>query len=187
MTRFYRVVTTLRPAVADDLPALTALIASSVRELSVGFYDEAQRESGLRYVFGVDTQLIADGTYFVCTDDHGALTAAGGWSRRRTLYGGDQAKSGPDDLLDPTQEPARIRAFFVHPTAARRGLARRLFEHCREAARREGFIEMELMATLPGVPLYTALGFAPLERADARLPDGVVLPMIRMRVSIAPS
>lgn len=174
-------VTTLRPAVAEDLPALTALIAASVRELSVGFYTEAQRESGLRFVFGVDTQLIADGTYFVVVDDHGTLAAAGGWSRRRTLYGGDQAKSGPDDLLDPTREPARIRAFFVHPDFARRGLGRRLFTHCRDAARAEGFTALELMATLPGVPLYTALGFTPLEHADAALPDGVVLPMVRMR------
>ena len=177
-------VITLRPAVDDDLPALTALIAASVRALSVGFYDAAQRESGLRYVFGVDTRLIADGTYFVLVDSSGTLAACGGWSRRRTLYGGDQAKSGPDDLLDPATEPARIRAFFVHPDFARRGLARRLFAHCRDAARAEGFTALELMATLPGVPLYLALGFSPVAREDARLPDGVVLPMLRMRVTV---
>jgi GNAT superfamily N-acetyltransferase len=182
--RFYRVVITLRPAVMEDLPALTALIAASVRELSVGFYSEAQRESGLRCVFGIDTQLITDGTYFVCVDARGTLAASGGWSRRRTLYGGDQAKSGPDDLLDPAREPARIRAFFVHPDFARRGLGRRLFAHCRDAARAEGFTALELMATLPGVPLYTALGFTPVVHEDARLPDGVVLPMVRMRVAM---
>jgi len=174
----------LRAASADDLPTLHALIAASVRALSVGFYDEAQRESGLRYVFGVDTQLIADGTYFVVVSNHGTLAAAGGWSRRRTLYGGDQAKSGPDDLLDPTREPARIRAFFVHPDFARRGLARRLFTHCRDAARAEGFTALELMATLPGVPLYTALGFTAIAHEDATLPDGVRLPMVRMRVAV---
>lgn len=177
-------VTTLRPAIVEDLPALTSLIAASVRELSVGFYDEAQRESGLRFVFGVDTRLIADGTYFVFVDAGGTLAACGGWSRRRTLYGGDQAKSGPDDLLDPTSEPARIRAFFVHPSFARRGLARRLFAHCRDAARVDGFTALELMATLPGIPLYLALGFSPVAREDARLPDGVVLPMLRMRVAV---
>lgn len=174
----------LRAASPDDLPALRALIAASVRALSVGFYDEAQRESGLRHVFGVDTQLIADGTYFVLVDDDGTLAACGGWSRRRTLYGGDQAKSGPDDLLDPASEPARIRAFFVHPAFARRGLGRRLFTHCRDAARAEGFAALELMATLPGVPLYTALGFTPVVHENARLPDGVVLPMVRMRVAM---
>ncbi|MCC7003409.1 MAG: GNAT family N-acetyltransferase [Gemmatimonadaceae bacterium] len=174
----------LRAASPDDLPALRTLIAESVRALSIGFYDDAQRESGLRHVFGVDSQLIADGTYFVFVDDLGALAAAGGWSRRRTLYGGDQAKSGPDDLLDPAREPARIRAFFVHPDFARRGLARRLFTHCRDCARAEGFTALELMATLPGVPLYTALGFTPMVHEDAVLPDGVVLPMVQMRVAV---
>lgn len=174
----------VRPATPADLPALELLIRRSVRELSVGFYDARQIESGLRYVFGADTQLIADGTYFVVCDAHGTLAAAGGWSRRRTLYGGDQAKLGPDDLLDPAHEAARIRAFFVSPDFARQGLGRRLFTHCRDAARAEGFGALELMATLPGVPLYRALGFEALAPGDATLPDGVVLPMVRMRVVI---
>lgn len=171
---------TLRAATLDDLPALHRLIDASVRELSRGFYTAAQIESGLRHVFGPDTALIGDGTYFVI-EDEGAIAAAGGWSRRRTLYGGDQAKTGPDPLLDPASEPARIRAFFVDPRFARRGLARRMLEHCALAAALEGFGALELMATLPGVPLYSALGFEEIERVAPLQPDGVVLPMVRMR------
>lgn len=171
---------TLRAATLADLPALHALIESSVRELSRGFYTDEQTESGLRFVFGPDSALIGDGTYFVI-DDEGTIAAAGGWSRRRTLYGGDQAKTGPDALLDPSTEPAKIRAFFVDPRFARRGLGRRLLEHCAAEAEREGFAALELMSTLPGVPLYTALGFEPLEPVAPVQPDGVALPMIRMR------
>lgn len=170
----------LRPATHADLPALLALIDASVRELSRGFYTPAQIESGLRFVFGPDTQLIDDGTYFVVFDGT-TLAAAGGWSRRRTLYGGDQTKSGPDPLLDPAVEAARIRAFFVHPGHARRGLARLLLEHCTADARAQGFRSLELMATLPGEPLYLALGFVPLTRESPALPDGESLPMVHMR------
>lgn len=174
---------TLRTARIGDLGALRTLIEASVRELSRGFYTPEQVASGLRYLFGPDTQLIDDGTYFVI-EEGGALVAAGGWSRRRTLYGGDQAKSGPDELLDPTAEPARIRAFFVHPAHARRGLGRRTFERCAQDARAAGFTALELMATLPGEPLYRALGFAALSRESARLPDGESLPMVRMRLEL---
>jgi GNAT superfamily N-acetyltransferase len=165
------------------LPALRALIEESVRGLSEGFYSPAQVESGLRFVFGPDTQLIADGTYFVL-EDEGTLAAAGGWSRRRTLYGGDQAKAEEDPLLDPTREAARIRAYFVHPRFARRGLARALFARCRDEAVAAGFGAFELMATLPGIPLYRALGFQPLEPSAPVLPDGVALPMVHMRMII---
>ncbi len=172
-------VPSIRAATEADVPAIRALIDDSVRILSRGFYSDAEIESGLRHVFGVDSALIADGTYFVC-DDAGTVAAAGGWSRRRTLYGGDQAKHGPDPLLDPRAEPARIRAFFVAPAYARRGLGRRLLEHCAEAAAREGFTALELMATLPGVPLYTAMGFTALEPSAPVQPDGVALRMVRM-------
>jgi GNAT superfamily N-acetyltransferase len=171
--------------VADDVPALRQLIDHSVRGLSAGFYSQRQIESALLHVFGVDSQLIADGTYYLVEGPAGPV-AAGGWSGRATLYGGDQHKSAPDVLLDPAVEPARIRAFFVHPAWARRGLARRLFDRCRSAAEGAGFRALELGATLPGVPLYEALGFAPLERVDAMMPDGVVLPVVRMRLPIGP-
>jgi GNAT superfamily N-acetyltransferase len=155
------------------------LIDESVRGLSRGIYTNEEIESGLRYVFGADTQLIADGTYFVI-EDGGEIVASGGWSRRRTLYGGDQHKLGPDPLLNPAVDAARIRAFFVHPSRARRGLGRMLFDACHDAAQREGFRAFELGATLPGVPLYRALGFTGDERVDAAMPNGVVLPIVKM-------
>lgn len=169
----------LRLATAADIPALDALIAASVRELSVGYYTPEQIESGLRFVFGVDSQLIADDTYYLIDGPHGPV-ACGGWSRRQTLYGGDQHKPGNDPLLDPEQSPARIRAFFVDPAWARRGLATRLLDACAAAAAAAGFRALELAATLPGVPLYIALGFAAHERDDVPLPDGVRLPIVRM-------
>jgi GNAT superfamily N-acetyltransferase len=176
----------LRPAVTADLPEIEALIERSARSLSVGFYTPAQVESLLRYVFGADTQLIADGTYYVCESD-GTLAAAGGWSRRRTLYGGDQAKQGDDLLLDPDRDPARIRAFFVDPDWARQGLGRRLHEACASAAAQAGFRSMALVATLPGEPLYRALGFTVTERFSLELPDGVNVPVCHMSRALVTS
>lgn len=173
----------LRTAVLADIDAIRALIDTSVRSLSVGFYTPQEIESGLQFVFGPDTRLIEDGTYFVI-DSADGLAAAGGWSRRRTLYGGDQFQTGAAPLLDPATDAAKIRAFFVHPSHARRGLASRLFTRCEEQARREGFRAFELGATLPGVPLYRALGFTDEERVDTSLPDGTTLPIVRMTRSI---
>lgn len=177
----------LRLATRADLPRLNDLIDRSVRALSVGFYTPAQIDSALKYVFGPDTQLIDDGTYFVIEAESGELAAAGGWGRRRTIYGGDKMKSGGDPLLDPETEPARVRAFYVHPDFARRGLARRLFERCTADAARAGFSALELMATLPGEPLYLALGFTALDRSEPELPDGERLPVVRMRLELAPN
>ena len=169
----------IRLARDTDLPALHHLIVESVRGLSRSEYSPEQIESGLKYVFGPDSQLIADGTYFV-VEASGEFVAAGGWSRRGTLYGGDQHKSGADALLDPATDGARIRAFFVHPKWVRRGLGSRLFEACLAAAVAHGFHAFELGATLPGVPLYKTLGFSEHERINVPLPDGVVLPIVRM-------
>ena len=173
-----------RLAVHDDSPRIRALIERSVRALSVGFYSEAEYEAALEHVFGVDTQLIADGTYYVIDAPDG-LAAAGGWSKRRTLYGGDQMKDVVDPLLDPTVDAARIRAFFVDPTWARRGLATSLYRVCTDAARAAGFRTLELMATAPGEPLYERLGFVVLERIALSLPGGVSLKMARMNVDIS--
>ncbi|MFL5606210.1 MAG: GNAT family N-acetyltransferase [Gemmatimonadaceae bacterium] len=170
----------LRHARMKDVPRLEAMIAESVRALSAGYYSAEQVESALRFVFGVDTQLIADRTYYVIEGSAG-FAACGGWSKRQTLYGGDQHKSDRDPLLDPRTSPARIRAFFVHPSWARRGLGQRLYVACRNAAEAAGFTAFELGATLPGVPLYTRLGFEPIERIDVTMPDGVELPIVRMR------
>ncbi|MFL5580988.1 MAG: GNAT family N-acetyltransferase [Gemmatimonadaceae bacterium] len=169
-----------------DVPALNALIAASARGLSAGYYSPRQVEALIAFVFGVDTQLIADGTYYVIETAGGVPAAAGGWSARRTLYGGDQMKAGAGDpRLDPASEPARIRAFFVDPAWARRGLARRLHVACAEAARAAGFGAVELMATLPGEPFYESLGFVAIERVEATLPGGVVVPLVRMARSLA--
>lgn len=170
----------LRPARLDDLAAVEVLIACSARGLSAGYYTEAQVAGLVRFVFGADTQLVRDGTYFVGETDSGELVAAGGWSRRRTLYGGDRMKEAEDPLLDPAAEAARIRAFFVHPGWARQGLGRRLFDECLAAARTAGFRALALVATLPGEPLYRALGFECTERFTLRLPDGVEVPVARM-------
>lgn len=169
----------IRVATEEDLPAIRELIPHSVRRLSVGFYTPREIESSIRYVFGPDTQLIADGTYFVA-ERGGALAGCGGWSARRTLYGGDQAKDADDPRLDPATEPARIRAFFVHPDHARRGVATAIYDACVAAARAAGFGSLELMATLPGEPLYRTFGFVPVEQVESVLPDGVPIRFVRM-------
>jgi GNAT superfamily N-acetyltransferase len=172
-------VVTIRLATAGDVPALRELIPLSARELSRGFYTEQETESAVQHVFGPDSRLIADGTYFVAEVD-GRLAGCGGWSRRRTLYGGDQTKSGEEPLLDPATEPAKVRAFFVHPGFARRGIGSQLLEACFAAARKAGFRRLELAATLPGVPLYAARGFVERERLEVPMADGRALPIIRM-------
>ena len=169
----------LRLATDADLPAIATLIDASVRGLSVGIYSREQIDSGLRFVFGADTQLIADRTYFVIEED-GEIVASGGWSRRRTLYGGDRHKSGADPLLDPRVDAARIRAFFVHPDFARRGVGRRILEACLDAARAAGFRRVELASTLPGVPFYRVFGFEEREALEAPMPGGDGLPVVRM-------
>jgi GNAT superfamily N-acetyltransferase len=165
MAEPYRV----RKAERSDIPAIERLIERSVRELSVSYYEAAQIESALEFMFGVDSQLVDDGTYHVIEAD-GELVAAGGWSRRRTLFGGDQWKHGADELLDPAREPARIRAFFVDPSWSRRGLGRALFDACLSDAKAAGFRRLELMA----------LDFIADERIELALPDGVRVPLVKM-------
>jgi GNAT superfamily N-acetyltransferase len=172
----------MRLATRADVPSLRELIAGSVRGLSGRYYSAPQIEAALSAVFGVDTQLIDDGSYYVIEGPQGPI-ASGGWSARRTLFGGDQMKSDEDPRLDPLTEAARIRAFFVHPEWSRRGLARRLYDACAAAARSAGFERLELMSTLPGEPLYLALGFSVQERIS--LPLGAIdLPLTRMSRAI---
>jgi GNAT superfamily N-acetyltransferase len=170
---------TIRPAAIDEVPALDTLIAASVRGLSIGYYSPEQIESALIHVFGVDSQLIADGTYFVAELD-GQIVGCGGWSKRKTLFGGDQTKSGEDNMLDPNTDAARIRAFFIHPDFARRGIGKLLIEACETAAKEAGFRRLEMGATLPGEPMYRAVGYEVIERFDLPFPDGVMLPLVRM-------
>jgi GNAT superfamily N-acetyltransferase len=173
----------IRLATPQDVPALRELIPVSARALSRGFYTDAETESAIRHVFGPDSRLIADGTYFVA-EEEGVLAGCGGWSRRRTLYGGDQTKSGDEPLLDPASEPAKVRAFFVHPDFARRGVGSRILDACLSAARAAGFRTVELAATLPGVPFYAARGFVERERLSAPMADGRGLPIVRMEREI---
>ena len=174
----------VRLATERDIPSLTRLIPESVRSLSVGYYTERQIESSLGYVFGVDSQLIADGTYYVAVAGE-QIVGCGGWSKRQTLYGSDQMKEEADPLLDPARDAARIRAFFVHPEWTRRGIGRRIIEECEAAARREGFRRMELGSTLPGEPLYAAMGYTVTDRFEIPLPDGESLPAAHMAKSLA--
>ena len=176
----------VRPATTEDLSALRELIPLSVRALSREYYSHDQVESAIRHVFGPDTQLIADGTYYVA-EAEGSLVGCGGWGRRHTLYGGDQMKPDVDRLLDPATEAARIRAFFVHPDWPRRGVASRLFAACVAAASKAGFRRLELVATLPGESLYRAFGFETLEPVEATLPDGVCISFVRMGRSLEPT
>jgi GNAT superfamily N-acetyltransferase len=175
--------TQVRAARPDDIPAMEALIARSGIELSEGFYTKEQAAAVTRHVFGVDTQLVTDQTYFLI-EQHGKLVACGGWSKRSTLFGADRAKQGADPLLDPATEPARIRAFFVDPPAARQGLGRMLLRHCTEAAAAGGFHTLELAATMPGVPLYLACGFEVVEPFEITLPGPIQVPLARMRKRI---
>jgi GNAT superfamily N-acetyltransferase len=175
----------LRPARMDEIAELDALIRASARALSRGFYGEQEIEALVRHVFGVDTTLVEDGTYFV-VEVGGARAACGGWSRRATLYGGDQRRIGAHAALDPRTDAARIRAFFVAPEYARRGLGRRLLAACEAGARGAGFAALELVATLPGVPLYAACGFVALDELRDRLPDGTEVRFVHMRKELAP-
>lgn len=167
-----------------DIPAMDALIRRSGIELSKGFYSDLQAAAITRHVFGVDTQLVEDGTFFV-VERNGAVLACGGWSKRATLFGGDQHKTGPDPLLDPATQAARIRAFFVDPTVPRQGLGRMLMEHCEREAANAGFNLLELAATMPGVPLYRACGFENVEDLMLALPGNIAVPLTRMRKRIS--
>jgi GNAT superfamily N-acetyltransferase len=171
---------TLRPATLDDKAELTTLIARSARELSASDYTPAQIEGALLGAFGIDTQLILDGTYFVAEAD-GKIVACGGWSKRRTLFGSD-ARSGRDAAeLDPATDAAKIRAFFVAPAYARRGLGSAILERCEQEARAHGFRHFEMMATLPGAKLYTRYGYSGTERIQYEVQPGVLIDFIPMR------
>jgi GNAT superfamily N-acetyltransferase len=185
----------IRLAEAGDVPLLRQLIDASVQGLQAGDYSATQLERALRTVYGVDTQLILDGTYFAAEETPSGvesegtvlLVGCGGWSKRKTLYGGDQFAGREDSLLDPATDAAKIRAFFVHPTWARRGIGGMILEACEAAARAAGFRRLEMGATLTGVPFYRAKGYVELERADVALGDGLTLPIVRMGKDTADS
>lgn len=170
----------LRTATAADLETIRSLIAASVRGLQPE-YSEDQREQALVSVFTPDTQLIADGTYFVLEAADGSLAACGGWSWRKTLYGGDHHHASRDTgRLDPITDAVKIRAFFVHPVWARHGLGTRLLRACEQAAWSAGFRRAEMGATLSGVPLYERQGYRRVAEILVDLPGGEKLPVVRM-------
>jgi GNAT superfamily N-acetyltransferase len=189
----------IRRAVARDVPVLRKLIEASVRELQAEDYTPEQMEGALESVFGVDSQLIEDGTYFVAeardgesrsADDKTAggessgaewgIAGCGGWSKRKTLYGSDHWTGREDTLLDPVRDAAKIRAFFIHPVWARRGVGSRILEACEAAAHEAGFTRYEMGATLTGAKLFGAKGYVPIEEIQVPLKNGLSLPVIRM-------
>ena len=174
---------TPRLATGADIPELELLIPLSVRSLQAAHYSAAQMEAALGPVFGVDRQLIRDGTYFV-VEDAGRIIGCGGWSKRKTLYGGDRNRAGEDAELNPQMDPARIRAFFTHPDWTRRGIGRSILVHCEAAAIKAGFRHAELVATLTGEPLYARFGYTVVDRYEAPMTDGLTLPVVRMRKAL---
>lgn len=169
----------IRNATPSDVAEMSTLIAASVRMLSKGYYTDAQIEGALTDVFGIDTQLISDGTYYVATVGE-TLVGCGGWSKRQTLFGGDQMKGDQDALLNPKTDAARIRAFFVHPDWARRGIGGQILKISEAAASACGFKSLTLGATLPGVPLYRTYGFEERSRLFVNLQNGTDLEVINM-------
>ena len=171
---------TIRKATLDDCPGIENLIALSARGLSAEDYTSEQVEAALRGAFGVDTVLINDRTYFVAESD-GMLVGCGGWSKRKTLFGGDRHIARDSTELDPKTEPAKIRAFFVHPEWARKGIARAILALCESEALAHGFSSLELMSTLPGVKLYSACGFEGMEPVTYELSSGLLIEFIPMK------
>jgi GNAT superfamily N-acetyltransferase len=174
----------IRPAKLEECDELERLIARSARELSRSDYTSAQIEGALSGAFGVDTQLITDGTYFVVESD-GRIVGCGGWSWRRTLFGSDSRAERDAGELDPKTDAARIRAFFIDPAFARRGIGRALLEHCEAAALSRGFTRFELMATLPGQRLYAACGYSPQGEVRYPVAPNVWIEFVPMRKDLA--
>ena len=183
----------IRLATIADVPALQELIRASVSVLSEQYYTSKQISSALSHVFGVDTQLILDGTYFIA-EVQSQVAGSGGWSKRKTLFGGDQAKADRvdplleeslDALLDPATDPVRIRAFYVHPQWSRKGIASLILKSCELAAREAGFKRVELAATLPGEPFYLARGYEKGEEITIETPDGQSFSIFRMTKTLA--
>ena len=170
----------VRQARSSDVDALAELIEASVRGLGPPHYDRDQIESSLEHLFGVDTTMIGDGTYFVA-EVEGEMAGCGGWSPRKTPFGGDRAEAYREpELRDPESDPAILRAFFVHPEWTRRGIGTLLVEESERAALEAGFRSFELVSTLPGLPLYRTLGYRIVEPVPIALPDGAVIEAYRM-------
>ena len=174
---------TVRKAVAADIPAIERVMRESLIGISIQTYDQRQVESALKFIAHLDRDLIDDGTYFVA-EDAGEIVACGGWSRRSRLYAGSGSQAGDARLLDPRSEPARIRAMFVDPRWARRGIGREILNECEREAARAGFRKLELMAMLSGEAMYLACGYRPIENVPAKLEDDTPFPLTRMEKTL---
>jgi N-acetylglutamate synthase-like GNAT family acetyltransferase len=172
---------TLRKATLDDIPALAQVIAESARALAREDYTEEQIEGALGAAWGVDTELIRDGTYYAVEAGAAGIVACGGWSRRRTLFGSDREPGRQSEILDPARESARIRAFFVRPDWARRGIGRTLLQTCEGEARAHGFRSAELVATLTGLRLYQTCGYVAGEGFEHPIGNGLTIRFVPMR------
>ena len=172
----------LRLALEADLPALRQLMEAAIRELQAPFLSPEQLAASSS-IMGLDTQLVADRTYFL-VETAGRIAGCGGWSRRATLFGGDHSQGRNAALLDPAKDAARVRAMYTHPDFTRRGVGRVVLDACEAAAAAEGFRRCELAATLAGEPLYKACGYRQLERFLADTPGGVAVPLVRMGKSL---
>jgi len=184
----------LRLAVPEDVPVLRELIEASVRGLQTEDYTPAQIEGALGTVFGVDSQLIADGTYIVAEAEAGSgdrigaantprglmIVGCGGWSKRKTLYGSDRWTGREDALLDPLRDAAKIRAFFIHPDWTRRGVGSVILKACENAAKSAGFTRYEMGATLTGAKLFGVKGYVAVKPISIPLLNGESLPVIHM-------
>ncbi len=173
----------IRKASLSDRAAITQLIKDSARSLSRADYSDEQIEGAIATVFGVDTNLIIDGTYFVA-DRAGSLIGCGGWSKRKTLFGGDQWATRDASELDPQTDAAKIRAFFIHPEHARKGIARAILAACESEAKSFGFQSLELMSTLPGIKLYRACGYEGEDRVELEVGRGVTIGLVPMRKNL---
>ena len=169
----------MRLATPEDVERIEALMKASIREIFPRFYAPEQIGPCVRYIGHLDTRLVDDGTYFVEEDETG-LIACGGWSRRYKLYAGSGSAEDDDRPLDPATEPARVRAMFVRGDRTRRGLGTRILEACEAAADAEGFRQLVLMSTLPGLQLYSGWGFETIEEVDIPLEDGTLVAGVRM-------
>ena len=172
----------IRKATLADISEIKKLIAESVSGLSREDYDERQIELSIKTVFGVDTELIADETYFIVESDDKQIVGCGGWSKRKTLYGASvYADSRDSNLLNPEIDPAKIRAFFIHPKFARKGIGKAILEHCEREAKAHGFTSAEMMATLPGVKLYAVCGYEGDEKIQIPVGEGIEIECVKMR------
>ena len=175
----------IRKASIEDVPEVSELIARSVTGLSAADYTPRQIELSIRTVFGVDTDLINDGSYFVAVSSDGTIVGCGGWSKRKTLYGASRYDESRDpELLDPAFDAAKIRAFFIHPDWARCGIGTAILDVCENEARSHGFSSAEMMSTLPGVKLYTVRGYAGDDEFQVPLGEGESITCVKMSKSL---